>query len=532
MQISIAKRFQHLKRLQGNPKAQAIELELCRRDPLYWFDHWPWTYDPRADPAYVPFDLFSCQRQMVKWLQRRLKAKDDGLLEKSRDMGFTWVIGGFAWHHWRWTPGFKTTFGSRKMEYVDRLGDPDSIFEKIRLLMRSLPLWMMPKDWQPKKHDNSMLLINPENGNTIRGEGGDEMGRGGRSTLYVIDEAAYIERADRVDASTSSNSDTRIWASSVCGMENLFARKRFGGQLRSEQIFRLHWSMDPRKSPEWAVSMQSKMEPHVWASEYEIDYAASVEGTCIPAAWVESAKRTAEVIKDLKPLAEGIGGGDIGAGKAKSVFVARFGPVVLAPRAWLDPDTIDTALKLLDHAGSTITKRGEIICRIGTLRYDSVGVGQGITAVMKRNRRHGLIVIGVNVGEPPTDVIWPDGETSKEKFANLKAEAWWQMRERFKLTHEAVQHALGNGGHPHPAADLIALPAGTVDCQQLAAQLPLVRWTRNERGKIMIETKKALSERGVASPDYADALALTFAGNARPLIIPDSVLRWSRQKTR
>lgn len=893
--------------------AQAIELELCKRDVFYWFHWWPWTYDPRAPigtPATVPFDLYPRQAEMIDWLMQRIKSRHDGLLEKSRDVGFTWTVGGFAWHHWRFTPGFKTTFGSRKMEYVDRIGDPDCIFEKIRLMMRSLPPWMLPYGWKPDKHDNHMLLLNPENGNTIRGEGGDEIGRGGRalpldskvltpagwqymadmkvgsriigrsgraikvtgvfpqgvkqvyrvwfsdgasarccgdhlwevtdgycrknirdfpnstirprkrilplkamigkldmgkpnrkyneyeyqipllsapveyepqalpvdpyllgallgngslmctngkqlgytggvkdhkemfgyllagvpagvtvvhecdrggtaqyrlvranhksgggrgigngqgsppnalkagllalgligrccydkfipecylcgspqqrlellrglmdtdgqctergvplysstseqlargvvelaqslggigfirckappakhptwapewavelvmpdgmnpfrlqrkalryhdrilrkakrsiidikpegnlpmqcitvdaedglfvtdeyilthnSTLYIIDEAAFIERAERADASTSSNSDTRIWASTVSGMQNLFARKRHGGQLKPEQIFRIHWRDDPRKDEKWAAAKQASLEPHVWASEFEIDYAASVEGTCIPAAWVESAKKVAKLFKP-QPLLEGIAGGDIGAGKAMSVCIARFGPIVLEPEAWKDPDTIDTAMRMLDYVGNIKLKRNDRDCRVAILRYDSVGIGHGISSVMRRNPRHGLMVIGVNTGEPPSEMIWPDGETSKEKFANLKAEAWWQMREKFKITHEAVMHKEGNGGHPHHASDLISLPTGSPHSQQLAAQLPLVRWSRNERGKIAIETKRSLSDRGVASPDYADSLAMSFTGGHRPLVIPDAVMRWAKLKER
>jgi hypothetical protein len=45
--------------------------------------------------------------------------------------------------------------------------------------------------------------------------------------------------------------------------------------------------------------------------------------------------------------------------------------------------------------------------------------------------------------------------------------------------------------------------------------MSLVKWGKNERGKIVIEKKEALQRRGIASPDHADALMLTWAEERR-----------------
>jgi hypothetical protein len=283
-----------------------------------------------------------------------------------------------------------------------------------------------------------------------------------------------------------------------------------------------HNSMDPRKNEDWVASKKPTMAPNIWAAEYEIDYTAAVEDICIPASWVESAKKIAKLAaaagKILDPLVDGIGGGDIGAGKAKSVFVARFGPIVTVPVGWGDPDTIDTAHKMLDQCRDTRLKRSTgHDCTVKYFRFDSPGVGFGIQSVLKRNQRVGLTVSGVNTGHAPTNKRWPDSETSEEKFGNLKAEAWWTARERFKITHEMVQFLEGKeGGIEHPLSDCISIPDDTQGphAQQLAQQLSMVKWSRNERGKIVMETKISLAARGIVSPDYADALILTFAGES------------------
>jgi hypothetical protein len=100
--------------------------------------------------------------------------------------------------------------------------------------------------------------------------------------------------------------------------------------------------------------------------------------------------------------------------------------------------------------------------------------------------------------------------TSAEKFANLKAEIWWKMREMFRATFEAA-----NGKPGSPDAETISIPAA---CQDLITQLSQPRFFRTDRGKIIIESKDQLKKRGISSPDFADALALTFAGGVRDQI--------------
>jgi phage terminase large subunit len=46
------------------------------------------------------------------------------------------------------------------------------------------------------QHDNYMRMVNPATGAVISGEGGEDMGRGGRSSVYVLDEAAFVPNAE------------------------------------------------------------------------------------------------------------------------------------------------------------------------------------------------------------------------------------------------------------------------------------------------------------------------------------------------
>ena len=93
----------------------------------------------------------------------------------------------------------------------------------------------------------------------------------------------------------------------------------------------------------------------------------------------------------------------------------------------------------------------------------------------------------------------------------MKAEIWWLCRTALQRTHEHVLFLEGHEeGQEHPVEELLALPSGDIESDALCLQVSLVKWGKNDKGKIVIEKKEALSRRGIASPDHADALMLTF----------------------
>ncbi len=483
----------------------------------YWFDHYCYTYDPRligqkgpdglAMSPFVRFKLWPRQVEFIHWLHDRVTANEEWLEEKSRDVGASYLCCGYALNRWLFVDGFKTTFGSRKAEYVDKSDQPDSLFEKIRIMARRLPEWMMPEGFNWTKHSLFMRLMNPATGAIITGEGGDDMGRGGRSSLYIVDEAAFLANAETVEKALSGNTDCVGWVSSVNGMGNMFARKRHS-ILKQHQVFRLHWRDDPRKTEEWAAAKEASLsDPTAWASEYEIDYTASLEGVCIPAKWVQAAQRIAELVPAILTTNQpGIAGLDVGAGKAKSVWINRKGPVVDRPQARGDPDTIGTAHWALDLCEKARAVR---------LNFDSPGVGVGVTSALRHAPGRKMKVKPVNTGDTPSERRrWEDGRTSDEVFGNLKAELWWLARTAFQRTYQHLLFLEGKseeqGAKQHPLPDLLALPSGDPDSDTLAAQLSTVRYFKNERGKIVIEKKAELQRRGIKSPDYADAFVLTF----------------------
>lgn len=494
---SVERRLQLAAQHAGNPELQRLANAMSAKDVVWWFNTWVWTYDPRNParglPPYLPFDLFERQEAFLRWLEDRGREREDGVVPKSRDMGVSWLCVGFALHRWLYWPGHKTTLGANKLDQVDRLGDPDSLFEKMRLLIRRLPVWMLPPGFDHRKHDNQAKLVNPFNGNVIDGEGGDEMGRGGRSSMYFIDEAAFIERAERLDAATSATTDCRIFVSTVNGPGGPFARKANDGVHR---CFVLHWRHDPRKDGAWAEREKARLDPVQWAREYEIDFEASQENTVVHGEWVRASMQLRRRI-NLAPSKHVRSGLDVGGGSAESVLFHKAGPVVYPAEAWADGDTVDLAHNAVESCR-----------RVGSrqLNYDPIGVGKGVQDVLSRVQD--LTSVGVNTGEPASrDREWPDERTSRERFVNKRAELWWLTREACRRSWEFMQWLDGNeGGVEHPEDELLALPEDDVLLRQLSA----ITWKRTASGKVQIESKEDLRKRGIASPDRADALVLTF----------------------
>src|SRR6202035_2707667 len=99
------------------------------------------------------------------------------------------VCAAISVHIWLFLSGSAIGWGSRKQELVDKLGVPDSIFEKMRILIRNLPEDFYPKGFDPDAHMSFMRIMNPETGSSISGDVGDGIGRGARKLIFFKDEA-------------------------------------------------------------------------------------------------------------------------------------------------------------------------------------------------------------------------------------------------------------------------------------------------------------------------------------------------------
>ncbi len=189
-------------------------------------------------------------------------------------------------------------------------------------------------------------------------------------------------------------------------------------------------------------------------------------GGLIPHAWIEAAQE-----RELEPGEPNEGGVDVGAGGDSSVFAHRRGG--WARILWRDqnPDTMQTCGKVI----ATLKQTGASVVKV-----DKIGIGKGI---YDRGKELGEPIQGINVGLPARN---------SEQFKNLRAEAYWALRQRFQDGDIDID--------PNDA--------------ELAAQLSDIKYKRNSRGQIVIESKEEMKRRMKRSPDDADALMLAFISDS------------------
>ena len=281
--------------------------------------------------------------------------------------------------------------GSRKKELVDHRGDPKAIFTKIRQIIQWLPKWMLPQGFVWRTHSTEMKILNPDNDSSIIGEIGDQIGRGGRTTIYFKDESAHYEHPDLIEAALGDNTNVQVDISSVNGSANVFYRRRMAGVVWESandnmakgkvSVFIFDWRDHPGKTQEWYDLRRAVAEAegllHIFAQEVDRDYSGSVVGVIIKAEWVRSAIDAHVKLAALGDWFEGehMAGQDIADGGGDcNAFVARHGSIVIAAEHW--------GGEAGDAARVAIPKCLEN--NIHEIYYDSIGVGAGFKTETNR----------------------------------------------------------------------------------------------------------------------------------------------------
>lgn len=210
----------------------------------------------------------------------------------------------FLFAVWMWLlyPDAVIGFGSRKEEYVDKIGEPKSLFRKMRQFIGLLPQEFRHAGWNEHKHAPCMEILNLENGSSIVGETGDNIGRRNRTSIYLQDESAFCDRPDAIDAALSHRSNCTIDISTPNGAGNSFYRKRHGGRL---PVFTFDWRQDSRKGQACCDQQCRDPDAVIAAQEIDIDYSASVTDSFIPNELVLAAQALepadAEALGPVKP---------------------------------------------------------------------------------------------------------------------------------------------------------------------------------------------------------------------------------------
>lgn len=208
----------------------------------------------------------------------------------------------------------------------------------------------------------------------------------------------------------------------------------------------------------------------MYISNIEAEFPEHATDGLIPLSWIREAQ--ARSLDSASPSHLGV---DVGAGHDKSTIGHRQGPVFRVVHKNQSPDTMQTT-------GEVVSCMKEVDA--SEVKVDSIGIGQGVA---DRGKELNHPFLGINVSSKPQN---------PERFVNLRAEAYWGLRERFE--------------------------DGTIDIdpedEDLAAQLCEIRFKKTSAGKIQIESKeeyiRRLRTKGntdlAHSPDEMECCMLAF----------------------
>lgn len=209
-------------------------------------------------------------------------------------------------------------------------------------------------------------------------------------------------------------------------------------------------------------------------------------GGLIPITWIVSAQQ-----RNLSTEGENHLGVDVGAGGDESSVCHRLGSVYRIRRTDTDPDTMSQCGKVIHDLRETKASHAKI---------DKIGIGWGIVnrgqevkkeleAKLDDKGQPTLVpweFVGVNVGEGAVE----DDATSDDRFLNLKAQLWWNVRDLFER------------------GDIDIDP----DDEDLAGELVGIRYERMSNGKIKISDKRKDAQgKPLPSPNRAESLMLAAA---------------------
>jgi len=289
--------------------------------------------------------------------------------------------------------------------------------------------------------------------------------------LLVVDEASAVPEAvfEAAAGSMSGHSATTILISNPTRNSGLFYKTHH--QLASDW-FRLHVSCigNPLVTEDFVRQIAATYGEDSNAYRIRVlgEFAIADDDTLIAAELVDAAIDRDVTVGDDEPMIYGL---DVARfGTDRTALCKRRGPVVEEIRSWGGLDLMQTVGMVVNEAK---LDRPVEIC------VDTIGLGSGVA---DRLREQGFNVKDVNVAE--SSAMNPNANKLRDELW-LAAKDWLATR-------------------------AVKLPKDEL----LRMELVAPRYNFTSSGKLVVESKDSMRKRGQRSPDLADALCLTFAGNA------------------
>lgn len=225
--------------LGRTPEGAADLWKMCARDVLFYINTFCWIFEPR-EAAELPFITYEFQDETLLDLVASI-GKRDVVIEKSRDMGASWMC--ITALEWLWHFHGRQTFLmlSRVQDLVDKPGDPKSLFWKFDFLREHQPKWLTPEVTRTKMH-----CENADTGASLDGDSTNEFaGVADRRRALLLDEFSKMENQPAIFAGTRDVTRCRIFNFTPQGCSNKAHEVAHNPNFHK---ITLHWSRHPDKA--------------------------------------------------------------------------------------------------------------------------------------------------------------------------------------------------------------------------------------------------------------------------------------------
>lgn len=502
-------RLERRERLIRDPSLVPVFHKVYKENPIPFINDWGITFEPRnvdiGEPATIPFLLFPRQEEWIIWAYECWKGRTGGLTDKSRGVGVSWLAVAFAVWMCVFHDGTVVGFSSRKKEYVDSRNNPKALLVKARKFIQHLPREFRA-GCDLRKDAPLMRIEFSATEALMEGEAGENIGRGGRTTLHFKDEAAYFENPEATEAALIETTNCCIDISTPRTRNDVFGQKRFSGQV---PIFSFHYSDDPRKGKQWGELQKGKIDPIIFEIEYNLNYDAGINKTLLPRRWLESCI-DAHIKLGIAPCGDRRSALDIGDdGDDNNAQASGRGMLLTDVEEWSgeQSDIFATTQRSFENCDMWAVKE---------LVYDECGIGAGVRGdarVINEKRQVKIKVQGfdgsLSVLSPEEYVIgWDDGtyadepKTNEDFFENRNSQAWWWLRYRVMMTHRAVM------GAEFKEEDIISFKSDIPILDKMITELtqPVIVFSK-KRNLFLVDKKP----KGCKSPNLADAVKMYYA---------------------
>jgi len=327
------------------------------------------------------------------------------------------------------------------------------------------------------KISESDLSITLPNGAEVKLYGAQEPDslRGGYIDGAVLDEVGQISEDVWDSILRPQLADHQGWALFLGTPKgtNWLSRLWFGSESKQDWARHRFTIYETKALPDSEVAaLLRDTPPEKFRREFLCDFDAAAGDILLSLSEVEAAMKRSYQRGDFEHAAKVLGVDVARQGDDSSVIVRRQGLMVWQFEEMQIPNAMTVADRVARH--------------INEWSPDAVlvdGTGGYGAGVIDRLKQLGHRVIEVQFGGQANDVA---------QYLNKRAEMWYLMAQAIKSN--------------------LQLPR----VSRLIDDLTAPTYEHNNKGQIVLESKDDMKSRGLASPDFGDALACTFAAEVRP----------------